>query len=39
MFYHAYFLSPVKYGIIFWLTDSYSKKLSSKKGDTFDFWD
>ena len=29
----------MKYGIIFGLTDSYSKKdLSSKKGYTFDFW-
>jgi hypothetical protein len=34
MFYHAYFHSPIKYGIIFWLTDGYSKKSSSKKGDT-----
>ena len=25
--YHAYFQSGLKYGIIFWLTDSYSKKV------------
>jgi len=29
----------MKYSIIFWLTDCYGKMLSSKKGDTFDFWD
>jgi len=33
--YHAYFKSCMKYGIIFWLTDSYSKigvGLQKKKG-------
>jgi len=34
MFYHAYF-----HCTIFWLTHHYSKNLSSKKGDKFDFWD
>ena len=27
MFCLAYFRSPMKYGIIFWLTDSYSKNV------------
>jgi hypothetical protein len=27
IFYHAYFKSCMKYGIIFWLADSYSKKV------------
>jgi hypothetical protein len=31
MFYHAYFLSPVKYDIIFWLTDSTVKCCLQKK--------
>jgi hypothetical protein len=39
--YHAYFQSRMKYSIIFWLTDSYSKKLFclQKQGFTFDFHD
>ena len=27
MFYHEYFQSPMKYSIIFWLLDSYSKNV------------
>jgi hypothetical protein len=33
VFYLAYFQSPMKYSIIFWLTDCYSKMLSSEKVD------
>jgi hypothetical protein len=34
--YFAYFQSRTKYGIMFWVTDSYSKKIFLSKTRSFD---